>query len=294
MKNLTPLRFPGNKRWLVNYVENFITYHKLDRSIAEPYGGSASISISLLEMGIVNKAYINDKDFMIYAFWYSVFNLNQEFIEKIEEMSTNITIEKYYEFKKFYKIFMNSKVKYGDKDMLKYASTFLFLNRTSYSGIIKGGPLGGRNQESKYKIYCRFRDSNIVNKIKYLYKFKKQVVLSNLDGLRFIKNFSNKHSNSLLYIDPPYFKAGKDLYSFYFNREDHKKLATLLSNKIISPWLVSYDNNEFIKNLYSNKGVFNDKVLSNQNIYLPKQYLISSHKRVVYEILFSNKKIPPL
>ena len=27
MRNLTPLRFLGNKRWLVDYVKDFIAYH---------------------------------------------------------------------------------------------------------------------------------------------------------------------------------------------------------------------------------------------------------------------------
>ncbi len=294
MRNLTPLRFPGNKRWLVDYVKGFIIYHKLNNIIAEPYGGSASISLGLLDMNIVNKAYVNDKDPMIYAFWYSVFNLNDELIEKIKEMATNITVKKYYELKNFYNISINSKTECDNKNILNYASAFLFLNRTSYSGIVKGGPLGGKKQESKYKIDCRFGINNIINKIRYLYKFRQQVELSNLDGIEFIKEFANNYTNSLLYIDPPYFKAGKDLYSFYFNTNNHEILANLLlDDEIKNPWLVSYDDNEFIKSLYSKKGIFCDKVLTNKYTYLHRKYLISSKKRIVYEVLFSNKKIPP-
>jgi DNA adenine methylase len=179
--------------------------------------------------------------------------------------------------------------------MLNYASAFLFLNRTSYSGIVKGGPLGGKKQESKYKIDCRFGIDNIINKIKYLYKFRQQVELSNLDGIEFIKEFTNKYTNSLLYIDPLYFNAGKILYSFYFNTNNHGILANLLlDDKIIkTSWLVSYDDNEFIKSLYSKKNIFCDKVPANKYKYLPRKYLISSKKRIVYEVLFSNKKIPP-
>ena len=100
---------------------------------------------------------------------------------------------------------------------------------------------------------------------------------------------------SLVYIDPPYFKAGKDLYSFYFNKEDHEHLAhTLLDNEIRNSWLVSYDDDEFIRKLYSKKNIFTDEVqVMNKHVSLPRHYLISSRKRVVYELLFSNRKIPP-
>ena len=293
MRNLTPLRFPGNKRWLVSYIKDFIIYHKLNNSIAEPYSGSAAISLGLLEMNTVEKVYLNDKDPMIYAFWYSVFNFNDKLIEKIREMSTNVTVQKYYELKIFYKNAINSQLKVDN--ILDYAATFLFLNRTSYSGIVKGGPLGGKKQESRYKINCRFGINNIEDKIRYLSKFKQKVTLSNLDGIKFIKNFINNNPNTLVYIDPPYFKAGKDLYSFYFNKEDHEHLAyTLLDNQIRNPWLVSYDDDEFIKKLYSKKNIFTDEVqVMNRHAYLPRHYLISSRKRIVYELLFSNKKIPP-
>lgn len=292
MKNLTPLRFPGNKRWLVDYVKDFIIYHKLNDIMAEPYAGSASISLGLLDKGIIKKSYINDKDPMIYAFWYSVFNLNEELIERTKEISTNITVKKYYEFKNHLNKSINSNL--NKNNILDYAIEFLFLNRTSYSGIVKGGPIGGKKQESKYKISCRFGLENIIKKIRYLYKFRQQIELSNLEGIDFIQKFANEHSNSLLYIDPPYFKAGKDLYNFYFNIDDHKALADLLlEDEIKNPWLVSYDNDEFIKSLYSKKGIFCDKILSNKCVYVHKKYLISSNKRIAYEILFSNKKIPP-
>ncbi|PYB67467.1 DNA methyltransferase [Thermoplasma sp. Kam2015] len=294
MRNLTPLRFPGNKRWLVDYVKDFIRYHNLNNIIAEPYGGSVSISFGLLEMNIITKAYINDKNPMIYAFWYSVFNLNQELIDEIKNLSRDITVERYYELKENYKRFINSKIGNNDADMVEYASTFLFLNRTSYSGIVKGGPIGGKKQESKYKIYCRFGVENIINKINYLYRFRNHVKLYNLDGIEFIKEFHNEYPNSLLYIDPPYFKAGKDLYDFYFNVDNHIMLANLLlGNEISNPWLVSYDDSEFIKELYAKIGIFSDRMPARKYKYLPRKYSISSNKRNAYEIFFSNKKIPP-
>ena len=51
-------------------------------------------------------------------------------------------------------------------------------------------------------------------------------------------------------MDPPYFQKGSDLYMNYFKAEDHRQLRDVIKN-INKRWMVSYDNNEFILNLYT-------------------------------------------
>jgi DNA adenine methylase len=66
----TPLRYPGGKAWLRNYVESFIHFNKLEvDTLIEPYAGSAAISIGLLQGGIVKQAYLSETDPLIVAFW---------------------------------------------------------------------------------------------------------------------------------------------------------------------------------------------------------------------------------
>lgn len=59
-------------------------------------------------------------------------------------------------------IYINEKT-----DLLKLGFTTFYLNRTnrSGSGIIKGGPIGGKNQDSKYLIDCRFNKENLIRRI---------------------------------------------------------------------------------------------------------------------------------
>ena len=57
--SVTPLRYPGGKATLINYVEKFLTSNNISLdSIMEPYAGTASISIGLLRDNIVSQAYI--------------------------------------------------------------------------------------------------------------------------------------------------------------------------------------------------------------------------------------------
>ena len=56
-----------------------------------------------------------------------------------------------------------------------------FLNRTNRSGIIKGGPIGGKKQEGKYKIDCRFNKIVLINKIEEIGKLRSRIKLFNYD-----------------------------------------------------------------------------------------------------------------
>lgn len=57
--------------------------------------------------------------------------------------------------------------------------------------------------------------------------------------------------NSFVYLDPPYVKKAKGLYMNFYNEKNHCEIARfLLSDKPGFQWLLSYDQNELIRNLY--------------------------------------------
>ncbi len=93
------------------------------------------------------KVIINDYDYAIYCIWDSILNNNEQYVEKINNI--NIDIEEWNTQRYIYE----NKQNYSKIDI---AIATLFLNRTNISGVIKGGPIGGINQNGKYKIDCRF------------------------------------------------------------------------------------------------------------------------------------------
>ena len=273
----TPLRYPGGKAWLTNYVESFICYNRLNvDTIVEPYGGSAAISIRLLQRGIVNQAFISETDPLIVAFWKTVIERNKELIEYVNSYEVNL--DTWHLFKRY--ISTNEMPKHNE---IELAGAFLFLNRTSYSGILKAGPLGGKNQASKYKIDCRFNKIAIAKKISEIARLEDKIHIVESDGLEFMKKMATASvNNSLFYVDPPYYGAGKLLYRQYFKDQDHVNLSHFLKSFNL-PWLLSYDNAEFIKNLYEGS--------ESSSVYTDYQ---SGHfKKGVKELLISNKPIPP-
>ncbi len=58
-------------------------------------------------------------------------------------------------------------------------------------------------------------------------------------------------SNAFVYIDPPYVNKGKKLYMNFYKKEDHVNIAnSIFANDINFLWMISYDNNDLIKELY--------------------------------------------
>jgi DNA adenine methylase len=210
-------------------------------SYAEPYAGGSGLALKLLFNEFVNKIYINDLDKSIYLFWKSVLEHNLLFCDWLEDIEVNL--ENWF----YYKSILQNPGGFSDLEIAK--STF-YLNRTNISGVIKGGIIGGQSQKGKYKIDARFNKQDLLKRIERLSKFKARINVSNLDGVNFIKKMNRLTENVFIYIDPPYVQKGADLYMNYYSQEDHKYLAQNV-DLIKKNWLVSYDNHEFILNLYS-------------------------------------------
>jgi DNA adenine methylase len=57
---------------------------------------------------------------------------------------------------------------------------------------------------------------------------------------------------TLIYLDPPYYDQGRELYYDFYKPDDHAVLAKFIAAKMKNKfWVVSYDNVAPIKKLYS-------------------------------------------
>lgn len=133
-------------------------------------------------------------------------------------------------------------------------------------------------QLGKYKIDARFNKQDLINRIKKIYSAKSRITVSNYDGIQFINNLDKKKNEIFIYLDSPYFKKGADLYMNYYLQQDHRRLSKNVKN-LHKKWMVSYDNQEFIFNLYAEK----QKVIH--------QLSQSASNRVGNEIFIFSEKI---
>lgn len=239
---LSPLRYPGGKGALGNFLANFVKENDLvGKPYYELYAGGAGAALFLLFNNVVSRIHINDADYRIYAFWQSILNHTEAFIDKIDSIS--VTVEEWKKQKSVYDcIDSNSLFEVG-------FATF-FLNRTSRSGILlKSGPIGGFQQNGNYSLDVRFNKEGLKSRIFDIVAHKDRITLTNQKAEEILIS-GIIDQKSFTYLDPPYYHKGKNLYLNNYNHQEHLQLSELLKDKKTNSWIVSYDNVMEIKQMY--------------------------------------------
>ncbi len=243
-KVLSPLRYPGGKSKIYERVKNLIIANGYDnRMYVEPFAGGFGIGIGLLCEGVVPLVILNDFDSHIYNFWTSVLNDTDSLLQLITD--TPITIEEREKQKQNYRDL--------DADPLIDGFATLFLNRVNFSGVIKGGPIGGLNQSGTYKIDCRFNKEDISRRIEAIAQLKSKIKLYNKDAGYLIKmHLMKMKAPMFLNIDPPYVIKGSQLYTNFFTEGDHLNLQRVIVKHLDAdyPWIITYDDCSLVRDLY--------------------------------------------
>ena len=282
MRYYSPLRYPGSKRKLFNYLERVSAHNDLQPQVlVEPFVGGGSIFLNFLSIHEKGEAVIADKDELVYSFWKTLFTEPSYLINFIRKTKVNPkTFDKYRYISSHPSEFRRKKL----------AQACLFLNRTSFSGILNNsaGPIGGREQKSIYKIDCRFGRENLIKKIKSISAFKNRVVVLPYNWEETLKYVAGedkyKNARLLYYFDPPFYKKAAQLYRYHFDNVSHKNLRDKLM-KLKQPWILSYDRAQEIQNLYS--------AFTRINVSMP--YSINSPaKRLEKELIITPLKLPKI
>jgi DNA adenine methylase len=242
---LSPFRYPGGKAKLSQFLAVFISANNMKGcKLVEPFCGGAGGTLPLLQAGIINQLVLNDANPFIAEFWEAALR-NTKTLNKLIE-NTNVDLNTWHK----YRAIFNGEV---DADPIEKAMSVFFLNRTNRSGILHAGPIGGQAQNSDYLIDCRFNKQNLISRIEVLAKLKKNIVVKNEDASSLV--FKLKEDNCFVYADPPYVKEGKNIYKNYcFDKTQHNTFANVMK-KQESPWLISYDDNPLVHQLYSKRGI---------------------------------------
>jgi DNA adenine methylase len=117
-------------------------------------------------------------------------------------------------------------------------------------GRMAGGPIGGKGQEGNYTVGCRWNpaaiEQAIYNARETLRKFKNL----RITNIHFRDMIAEATDASLIYLDPPYYVKGGQLYAHNMNHDEHAELASLLRDTP-ADWRLSYDDCPEIRDLYS-------------------------------------------
>lgn len=243
-------RYPGGKakasRAIVGRLSAFLLRHP-DHEYREPFLGAGAVAFDLLEGNDdLKHIWLNDRDPSISAVWNSVIYKTGELMDRLQGFDPSVAA--YFEFKD-YLLGINNPV--GQELWAETGFKKVAAHQMSYSGLgtKAGGPIGGVSQAGKYTVGCRYTKSSLrrgVDRISSILSTRVSPhyeICTCVDFQHLIADSTSRPA--VLYLDPPYYTKGPELYQFSFGEDDHERLASALKHSKY-PWLLSYDDHPAI------------------------------------------------
>lgn len=253
-------RYPGGKVRYTGFIIPTLYRYSGFAVYVEPFVGGGSVALAMAAQYPNVKMILNDLDPGISAFWDLVANGPepefQSLIEQIRNAQPSVAL-------------FNGVKESQPSDRLGRAFRALFLNRTSYGGMGLR-PLGGKNQASAGKIDSRWGAEKRVRELheaRGLLSGRTEVLNADFGSVIPLAG-----ANALMFLDPPYYAAGNQLYNFRWTDADHIRLRDALAGK--SNWVMSDDDHPFIRELY--------KVLA---YLMAVQYSLGRNRKKMSELL---------
>jgi DNA adenine methylase len=272
---------------LIPYVADLLAANALKPELfVEPFAGGASVALQLLADGVVDSIGLVDRDPLLAGFWRTVFWDSEWLVEQIRTVPLDLDTWRKY------------KAASPDTDRDR-AVTCLYLNRTSFSGILapRAGPLGGTKRFDLERFACRFPRKTLARRVREAaalaegVRFVWQLDWHQAIGrIRWQRREGRLPENVFLYCDPPFFSKAERLYPFHFSTADHRRLSKgLLSMEQDSePWLLSYDSLADVQSLYGESG---RNIVTIDRFYTASR-LVSRHP-IFAEALVTNLPLLP-
>lgn len=246
------IRYPGSKAKLIDPIlaafpceMTLAMFQTLtDWEYREPFFGSGAIGFHLLpRLSRHCSVWLNDADPDLVCLWQSVYARPMDLIGHITRFTPSAAA--FFDFKK--------RDCDGEGSVAERGFRKLALHRMSMSGFgyMSGGPIGGKDQANKlYNVQCRWNPERMKRDIAMLHRQLNKFVNVRITCGDFADLLTDACCNAFVYLDPPYYEKGSQLYRFSFDADDHARLAEALQ-ATNAQWALSYDDHPEIRRLYS-------------------------------------------
>ena len=212
----------------------------------EPFFGSGAIGLKIIEsLPSRCSVWINDIDHGMYAIWKTICEDADRLKSLVAAFVPSVDA--------FYKLKAEDGRSTGD--LAVDALNKIALHRMSMSGFgaKSGGPIGGRSQNRRYTVDCRWTPASIIAAIQLakqsMFRFR-ETGRMRITNIHVRDMLAEVGESSLVYLDPPYYVKGGQLYAHNMSHEEHVELATLL-RETPADWRLSYDDCPEVRELYS-------------------------------------------
>ena len=222
----SPFRYPGGKFYARRLILDEIPDHSV---FCEPFAGGASVFFAKPPARV---SMLNDRD-------EDVINTLRQIRDRVEDLI--VLLEGIPATKQKHSFYKNC---YQPKDGLTRAFRWFYLNRTSYSGIMR--------PENCYWGYGRKYSMCPENWPPHLRTVSDRLQGVELTALDFEVIIDSLPDGCFAFVDPPYYDADQQkFYNCTFDEADHDRLADCLRrNSSRIPFLLTYDDHPEVRQKY--------------------------------------------
>lgn len=220
-------RYPGGKTWFIPLFRKWMRQVKNPESVTliEPFCGGGSIGLTCAFEQFAKQVILVELDPEIAAVWQTLLGEKNEWLADAIK-NFDFCVES-----------VNRFLELPDKNTEQTALATLLKNRTNHGGILAKGAGVIKKGENGKGIASRWYPETLRNRILAHREIQSSVTFMQADGFEIINRYKENPSIRF-FIDPPYWKAGKRLYTH--SKINHRDLFELIT-QVRGDYLVTYD-----------------------------------------------------
>lgn len=242
----SPLRYPGGKSRLLKEILKYVPSETQD--YREPFLGGGSVLFHLMEAHPTWNFHAGDNFSLLFKFYWQLQNNPEQLYRAIKNLKATWTGKELFE--------RSRELLVAGNDAHR-AAAFYILNRITFSGLT----LSGGYSQAAYE--GRFKDAHIE---------KLRALGTKMENLNLYQDSYEKlmfmpGQDVWLFLDPPYDIKSSNLYGISGNQHkgfDHSAFAEDCK-RCRHKFLLTYNSNEHIKNLFKWANIQEVEVIYNMN-----------------------------
>jgi DNA adenine methylase len=241
VRQLSPLRYPGGKTWLVPEIRSWlITAKRKPTVLVEPFAGGAMAGLTVAAEDLADHVFLCELDDDVAALWDTIFSGSAADVQWLCDTITSfeVTLANVHNV-----LTATPKARRGQ------AFRTIVKNRMQRGGIMAAGAGLVKSGEAGRGLHSRWYPETLATRIEALHSLKDRITFEQGDAFDVIRRFSSDPS-AAFFIDPPYTaggkKAGNRLYTH--NEIDHEGLFALMG-KVRGSAMLTYDDTSEVRKL---------------------------------------------
>ena len=232
-------RYPGGKAKLARPIMERLNECNVN-DYREPFVGGGAIALRMMTSSSAS-CWINDIDHTVNALWLAIASHADDLKQAVREFQPSVE-----EFRRIKAGFLSNGPILAT-DVVRIALDKLAIQAMSFSGlgVMSNAPVGGWSQRNS-NVGSRWLPETLCKRIDLISPHLARARVTNTD----FSGMLCDDGRAAVYLDPPYYGAGPELYQHSFAPADHLRLRNLLRHTS-HDWVLSYDDCPQIRDLYS-------------------------------------------